>query len=1033
MNFFLQPKHLIFILTIFLITSIKPQSNNQEFRATWVITWEYITSGSTIEQNKARIREILDNHKKANMTSVLFQVRQSGTVYYPSSYEPWGYYAGYTNPGFDPLQYAIEEAHKRGLELHAWFNTFSVSSTYSGTVADLHPEWICRDQEGTPMSSYRAASPGLKAVRDYTLNVAMEIVRNYDIDGLHLDYIRWNEYSTDDMVNASTQVEQETKLDGEFSENTMKKLASTESSSRFLYDVDHPFSAGIPAGYSSWEDWWRASVTEFVQALHDSIQAVKPWVRLSPAALGKYKTGGTTGWNGYYVVYQDAALWFNQGYIDQLTPMHYHWLTGNDLYNAITADWEPNIQPGIQAGRLYSCGPGSYLLEENNVWSNHAGIVTRMRDKSWVDGFQFFSYGSWKDYNYWEDAAKTFFSKKVKVRNVILGPQPAAPTITLNKIDSISYQIIVTPNASETENNWLAIYRSEDDILDINSDEIINTSFGNTAFSFTDSFTGLQDFNGIYKYFATTLNRYWVESEISNTEYTDLIPSYAPVVVSSNPVEGGEINITDKLVINFSKTMNVSSFESAISITPNVTISSLNWSSDNKTLTISTIGFVYNQAYTLIIDSTVTDVNGKELDGNNDRVPGESFILNFNTAEQDHFPPQITYNFPMENQTGVDVASVVTVVFDEALNVQSLVNNVKLLSSDASVVDSKYMHTKTNEGRSIVSVQSTQVFTTEKNYSLQLGSDIADTTGNSLGSDTSITFTTSNLAYKEILMIDNFYNPGDWQQPSYSGSTSGILGSGTFWEYTSIVYPPASSPARAASLSYLWDASASTFLIREYLKGGTPQTIYFDTSYVLQTYLYGDGSNNLFRFCIDEYQNGVWGDHEVSKWVTIDWVGWKLIEWQLNDPNSVGSWIGDQVLTGSYFRIDSYQLSKAGNGSISSKIYLDELRAVKKVDAVTGIDNHKYLVPSQFSLSQNYPNPFNPSTTIGWQLPVRSFVTLKIYNALGEEIETIINEMQEPGQHSKLFNINNALSSGVYFYRLQAGNFVETKKMILLK
>ena len=479
--------------------------------------------------------------------------------------------------------------------------------------------------------------------------------------------------------------------------------------------------------------------------------------------------------------------------------------------------------------------------------------------------------------------------------------------------------------------------------------------------------------------------------------------------------------------------MDVSSFDSAVSITPYTGISSLSWSSDNKTLTISASGFVYNQEYILTIDSTVTDVNGKQLDGNNDGIPGDSFILNFNTAEEDNFPPQITYSFPSANQTGVDVASVVTVVFDETLNVQSLSNNVKLLSNDASVVDFKYMHTKTDDGRSIISVQPTTVFNNGESYSLQLGSGIADTAGNSLGSDTIITFTSSGSAYWETLMIDNFYSPGDWQQPSYSGSTAGILGSGTYWEYTNAVYPPATSPAKAASLSYLWDESASSFLIREYLSGGTPQATYFDTSYVLQTYLYGDGSNNLFRFCIDEYQGSAWGDHEVSKWVTIDWEGWKLIEWQLNDPNSVGSWIGDQTLTGSYFRIDSYQLSKTANGSISGKIYLDELRAVKKVEVTTDVNEHQYSVPNQFILSQNYPNPFNPSTTIEWQLPVRSLVTLKIYNALGEEIETIVNEVLAPGYHSKLYNVNGTLPSGVYFYRLQAENFIETKKMILLK
>jgi uncharacterized lipoprotein YddW (UPF0748 family) len=1033
MNLRLDSKYIIFFLTLFLTTSLNAQKNNQEFRSTWVITWEYISSSSTVEQNKARIREILDNHKKANMTSVLFQVRQSGTAYYPSSYEPWGYYAGYTNPGFDPLKYAIEEAHKRGLELHAWFNTFSVSSTQAGTIANQHPEWICRDQEGTAMTSYMAASPGLKAVRDYTLNVAMEIVRNYDIDGLHLDYIRWNEYSSDDMINTSTQLMQETKLDGFISENTIKKLTSTKSSSRFLYDIEHPFSAGIPVGFTSWEAWWRASVTEFVHALHDSIQTVKPWVRLSPAALGKYRLGGASGWNGYYVVFQDAALWFNQGYIDQLTPMHYHWLTGNDLFNELTSDWEPYIQQGIQDGRLYSCGPGSYLLDENNLWSNHIGIVNRARDKSWVDGFQFFSYGTWKDYNYWDEAAATFFNKKVKIRNVKTGPEPVSPSISLTKTDSLSYQISVTPSPFETENSWFAIYRSEDDTLDVNTDLIIDVHFGNASYNFTDTYTGLQNFNGSYKYFSTQSNRFWNESEISNFEATELIPSFAPTIISTLPQENGEINIKDKIVIEFSKMMNVNSFANAVSINPSIIISSLNWSSDQKILTISTENYLYDHIYTLIIDSNVTDVNGKYLDGNNDGIEGGQFILNYHTVKEDIFGPQLTYTYPVNNESDIDVASIITFVFDEEVDAQSLANNGVVLSDEEGTpIYFKYQHTKTIDSRSIVCVQPADNLNPGKNYTLKLSSLIADTLGNIFGRDSLITFITSKLAYWETKVIDDFTAPGDWQQPSYSGSTIGILASGTRFEYSNQIYLPASNVGKSASLSYLWDENASNFLIREYLKGGIPQTIYFDTSYVLQTYVYGDGSNNLFRFCIDEFQGTTWGDHEVSNWIPIDWYGWKLIEWKLNDPNSIGTWIGDRKLTGSYFRIDSYQLAKTSTGLFSGNVYFDDLRAVNKIIGATDIEEQGSNIPSHFSLSQNYPNPFNPITRIKYTLPIKRYVELKVYDLLGSEVATLVNEENPAGVYELTWDASR-LSSGVYFFQLKAGAFLQIKKMILLK
>ena len=91
------------------------------------------------------------------------------------------------------------------------------------------------------------------------------------------------------------------------------------------------------------------------------------------------------------------------------------------------------------------------------------------------------------------------------------------------------------------------------------------------------------------------------------------------------------------------------------------------------------------------------------------------------------------------------------------------------------------------------------------------------------------------------------------------------------------------------------------------------------------------------------------------------------------------------------------------------------------------------FTPKQFALTQNYPNPFNPSTLISYQLPASSHVTLKLFNQLGEEVETLVNEYQQAGSYSTLYIVNSTLASGVYFYTLHAGNFTETRKMILLK
>ena len=671
-----------FLLMMIFWSNVIFAGKNEEFRATWVITWEHISSNKTTSQNMARVREILDNHKKANMNAVLWQARQSGTAYYNSSFEPWGYYAGYRNPGYDPLAYAIEEAHKRGLELHAWFNVFAASSTVEGAPAAEHPEWICRDRDGIPMAQHIALSPGLEAVREYTIRVAMEIVRKYDIDGFHLDYVRWNEYTNSPQSKYFGKIAEEHHFtDGMITDSQIEEL-NNNLSGRYLYDVEHPYSAGVPEGFASWEEWWRWSVTEFVRTLHDSIQAVKPWVRLSAAVLGKYNW---SYWQGYGTVYQDAALWFNEGYVDQLTPMHYHWTSGYEFIDMLSGgnqSWEPWIQKGIQDGRLYSVGPGSYQFAKYKVWDRHPSVVQACRTVPWVDGFQFFSCGSWEDYNYWEDAKALFFTNITKIRatKLIDDIPPEPPTTSLEKLDSLNYKILVNPPASITENHWFAIYRSPDDTFDVNNDEIIEIHLGKDSFEVLDHFSGCQDFNGTYYYFVTALDRFWNESEISNTMQTDPIPSFAPTVISTVPAEGDTIYVHDDIKIQFSKTIDILTFDNAVSFDPPINISQIIWSDDHKIATIQTeTDFNYLTDYTLTIAATVADINGKFLDGNGDGQSGDPFVLHFKTYPFDIVGPVVFSSYPeIEIQTtDFPIDEVITVVFDEIVDPNTVNNNTQ--------------------------------------------------------------------------------------------------------------------------------------------------------------------------------------------------------------------------------------------------------------------------------------------------------------------------------------------------------------------
>jgi uncharacterized lipoprotein YddW (UPF0748 family) len=513
----------LILLLFSLIGYLQANPENEEFRATWVITWDHIDRNKNTAENISHLQQIINDHKTANMNAILFQVRQSGTAYYSSAYEPWGYYAGYQDPGYDPLTKAIELAHEKGMEVHAWFNVFQTSSTRPGSPAYEHPEWICRDQNGTAMSSYRSLSPGLPAVREYTIKIAMEIVNNYDIDGLHLDYVRWNEHTN--SIRQSLDAESEIAgLDGMISEEILSQLTQNPSG-RYLYDYLHPYSGGIPSGYSSWEDWWRWSVTEFVSSLHDSIQRVKPHVRLSAAVLGKYNW---SGWQGYGTVFQDGALWFNEGYLDHLMPMHYHWTTVSGFTGMLSGDcpecWVSFIQDGIESGRSFTVGPGSYILADNNLWNNHSSIIGGCRSLDWVDGFQFFSYATWDDNNYFVPAGETFFRNlsKIKLNPITTYAPPSSPTLVISELNNDQFQIISYPGEIN-EPVWLITYRSLDPNADPDNANIIDIQFTQDPISIIDH-QGINDTANTYLYFSTVADRYWNESTISNTVFSTSSP-----------------------------------------------------------------------------------------------------------------------------------------------------------------------------------------------------------------------------------------------------------------------------------------------------------------------------------------------------------------------------------------------------------------------------------------------------------------------------------------------------------------------------
>lgn len=213
---------------------------------------------------------------------------------------------------------------------------------------------------------------------------------------------------------------------------------------------------------------------------------------------------------------------------------------------------------------------------------------------------------------------------------------------------------------------------------------------------------------------------------------------------------------------------------------------------------------------------------------------------------------------------------------------------------------------------------------------------------------------------------------------------------------------------------------------------GQPRSILFDTSFVLQCYVFGDGSLNSFRFALDDSTKDRAEFHEVSKWMTIDWYGWRLVEWDLSDPTSVGQWIGDGVLNGPSLRFDSFQLTHESGSAVTGKVFFDNVRLVKKSTSVVHVAGDANQIPDRFRLYQNYPNPFNPTTTISFDISQDGLVKIAVYDLLGRKVEDLINQPLQAGNHVVQFD-GSGLASGVYYYRLTFKKKAVSKRMLLAK
>lgn len=359
----------------------------REMRATWLTTvanidWPMSTT-NTVEAQQAELLDLLDVCVETNMNTVLFHIRPACDALYKSQYEPWSSYLNNgrgVDPGWDPLQYCIEECHKRGLTCHGWINPYRYNKrggydwigdddTTKLNYKHTHPEWLLYYKNDIILD------PALPEVRQQIKNVVGDIINNYDIDGILMDdyFYPYGGTTTEDRASV----------------NTYKPADMTVG------------------------DWRRQNVNMMIKDVYDTIQAVKPWVTFGVSPFGIWTTdtqvakkrdvklpNGVSGGNMYAEIYCDPVAWLEEGTVDYISPQLYWKIGGGQDYKRLSRWWGNLCN---RFGKHFYSSMALYRYAEGNDGFTISDIRQQLVYNRVVTdnapGAVFYNTRAWTDYN----------------------------------------------------------------------------------------------------------------------------------------------------------------------------------------------------------------------------------------------------------------------------------------------------------------------------------------------------------------------------------------------------------------------------------------------------------------------------------------------------------------------------------------------------------------------------------------------------------------------------------------------------------
>ncbi len=322
-------------------STLTPPPPVREFRGAWVATVGNIDwpskRGLPVAEQKAELISLLDRAAGLKLNAVIFQVRPACDAMYASKLEPWSEFLTGTmgqapEPFYDPLALAIAEAHKRGLELHAWFNPYRARVKSDRSPAAPNHVSRTRPQIVRDYGRYLWLDPGELETQEYSLSVVMDVVNRYDVDGIHFD-----DYFYPYRENGANSQPMEFP-----DEASWRKYGAASKLSR--------------------DDWRRQNVDRFVRRVYERIKATKPWVKFGLSPFGIWRPGNPPqieGLDAYAVLYADARKWLQNGWADYFAPQLYWAIEPKEQSFPVLLNWwnqqnpkRRHIWPGVDTTKV---------------------------------------------------------------------------------------------------------------------------------------------------------------------------------------------------------------------------------------------------------------------------------------------------------------------------------------------------------------------------------------------------------------------------------------------------------------------------------------------------------------------------------------------------------------------------------------------------------------------------------------------------------------------------------------------------------